>query len=356
MEIGIIGFDKSGKTTVFNALTGASAKTAKFSESKLEPNVGVVNVPDERLYKLHKLFNPPKCVPAAVKYTDLPGTSKEDLKKREGLDVSQIQYVGTVEAILVVVRAFDDGTGIEVNPEGDIESINLELFLTDLIRVENRLPRIEKSIAKITGKERETLENEFAILTKIKAVLDENKPIRTLSFTEDEERIIKGFKFLTAKPILYILNIDENILLSGRDLASEVKQNLSITGEWEAVDQMCGEIEMEIAQLGEDEREVFMKDYGIQEPASKRIIHKTSELLGLISFFTLGEKETHSWTAKKGTPANKAAGIVHTDFERGFIRAEVINWKDLLDLGGLFCGEKIRKITPRGKRIYCARW
>lgn len=349
MEIGIVGFEKSGKTTAFNALTGSSVSTSAFGGGKIEPNIAIVNLPDERLDKLNEMSKSKKLVYATVKYTDLPGTAKDSVANKQGLDPTHIQYLGQVDSLIAVIRAFEDDSGIETNIEGDIESMNIELLLSDLVRVETRLERLEKGVKKLSGVEKDKQQKELDLITKIKAWLDENKPIRDMELDEEEKKLIRGFQFLSEKPILYLLNISEDMLLEKRDLAGEIKNKLNINGKWEDVAQMSCEVEMEISQLEQGEREIFMKDYGITEPASKMIIRRTFDLLGYMTYLTTGEKETHAWTLKKGSKAPQAAGVIHSDFERGFIRAEIINWKDLLDLGGYPAAKKAGKLRLEGK-------
>lgn len=349
MEIGIVGFNGSGKTTVFGALSGAVSASTQYSGGKIEPHVGVVHLKEEGVDALCEFFHSKKKVEAMVKYTDLPGASKESLKRREGLDSSQIQYIGSVDALIVVIRAFDQGDGLSGDPAADIESFNLELLLTDLLRVENRMPKIEKSVKKLSGKVREELEREYDVLTKVKSALDDNRSVRSITLSDNERRLLRSFSLLTEKPVLYVLNIGEDDLSSDRDLASEIKDQLGICGEGEDVAQMCAEIEMEIAQLGEEEQAAFMKDFGISEPASMRIVRRSFDVANLITFFTASEKEVRSWVIKAGTPAAKAAGTIHSDFERGFIRAEVVNWKTLLECGSYSEAKKQAHMKFEGK-------
>lgn len=335
MEIGLIGLSGSGKTTVFNALTGSHAPT--IPGAAREPHVAVVNVPDARVDKLVAMFQPKKTVYASVRYVDVPGQATESARK--GLPESVLAHLATTDMLLAVLRGFTGTASDTLDVGGDADALDFELIVSDLSKVENRLPRLELSLKKVTGKERERLELEKRALEQVRPVLEAGKPIRTMELAAEEEAVLRGFSFLTQKAILYLVNTAEN------DEAREGEWLAPLRGRTEggkvALAVLAGQIEQEIAQLAPEDRQAFLADYGIAEPGSSRIIQRCYELLGLRSFFTVGPKEVHAWTITAGMLAPQAAGVIHSDFERGFIRAEVTPYDALVKHGSLkVCREK----------------
>jgi ribosome-binding ATPase len=317
MKVGLVGFAGSGKTTIFNTLTGLEAEVGGYG-SKDKANVGVIKVPDERIDKLAELFNPKKKTYAEISFVDVAGSQSED-RSESGLDAKIVQHIREVEALVHVIRAFENPMLTQAaDPVREINSFDTELLLTDLVQVENRITRLKKE--KDADRERDLFE-------RLKAALEEEKLLRDLELTPEELQMIAGFRFLSLKPVLLLLNVDEAQAAS--ELPAEVKalaesKNLKLI-------QMAGKAEMEIAQLDPEEQQVFLSDLGITEPARDRFIHAAYSLLDLISFLTAGEDECRAWTIHRGTSAQKAAGKIHSDIERGFIRAEVVRIEDLLE-------------------------
>jgi len=347
MEVGIIGFERSGKTTLFNALTGAKALTGGYTAQGAEPNIAVVKVPDERLDKLAELFKSPKIVHATIKYIDVAGIPAKENQAGTALDESLLRAVTNADAMMAVIRGFDLG-GIAPKTESDIETIQAELVLTDLVRVETRLERIEKSVSKIQGDQKKLLEKEQAVLKKCKAALENEKPVRSIEFDGDELKILRAFQLMTLKPLLIVINLGEK----------ETGQS----GEWEqkiqakglptqtAVVACCAKNEMEIASIDDPaDRQMFLDSFGIEQPAAARVIQVSYEVLGLMSFFTAGPPEAHAWTIHRGDSALDAAGAIHSDLARGFIRAEVISCDDLLRCGSMAAAKKEGVVKLEGK-------
>ncbi len=345
MEIGIIGLPGSGKTTVFNALTGSQAPTVPTG--KPEPNRAVVNVPDPRLDRLEELFQPKKKTYATVHYIDIPGQASVSAQGK-GLSESAMNQLQTADMLLAVLRGFEGSAGMVTDVSADAEALDLDLTISDLSKIENRLPRLEQSIHKITGKERERLELEKQALEKIRGPLESGQPIRSLDLAPEEEAAVRGFAFLTQKPILYLVNVESPD-------AAEATETLAPLGERcsrarSACGALAGQIEEEIAQLDPADREAFLADYGIREPGARRIIRLCYDLLGYISFLTAGPKEVRAWTITKGTLAPQAAGTIHSDFERGFIRAEVTPFDELDKTGSLKVCREHGKLRTEGKQ------
>lgn len=336
MKIGIIGLPYSGKTTVFNALTGASAKVGGGAAAA-KPNISVVKVPDERIDILTKMFNPKKVVYADLTFIDVAGLTGEATDR--GKDI--LQSIKTVDALAHVVRLFDNGKPPAL--KADIQNIESELMLSDFAVIEGRLERIEKQ-AKI-GKGR-GLEEEKKVLEKCKACLESEKPIRALQLSEEETKILRGFQLVSSKPMLMILNTGEDLI--GKEIQDPDVKNYSNQPNT-AVFQICGKIEMEISQLDEKEAVLFLKELGINESGLNRLIRASYALLGLISFFTVGEDEDRAWTIRKETKAVNAAGVIHSDIEKGFIRAEVIGYEDLIKCGSLSEGRNKGLLRLEGK-------
>jgi len=349
VEVGIIGLPKSGKTTIFNALTKAKG-TATHPTTALTPHFGVAKVPDYRLQMLEKTFHPKKVTPAEVKYIDIAGVPK-DFGKGEGIRGQFLAYLMNADALLQVVRAFEDAEipHIEgaIDPKRDIAILDLELAFSDLAIIENRLQRLEASLKRAKSPERELLVKEKALLERLKLGLEKETPIRQQSLSEAEIKSLSNYRFLTAKPMLTVLNIGENQLLQASFLEAEI-YSLYPPPQPKIVS-LCGKLEMELAQLGDAEAEEFRKALGVAEPAPDRIIGFCYQLLELITFFTVVSDELKAWTILKATPALKAAGKIHSDIERGFIRAEVISFQDLEKCGSLAEARKRGLLRLEGK-------
>jgi len=349
MKIGIIGLPFVGKTTVFNALTCAQAKVGEFSLGVKEANRGVVKVPDERLHKLASLYNPKKVTPAEVEYIDVAGLVKETKEKAsEGVFYHSLREV---DALAHVVRVFEDENVMHVSGsvdiERDIKNLDLDLILIDLDIIEKRLKRLEKSV---TSTKDEEEKRELLILQRFKESLDQGIPLREVELSPDEEKLIRGYAFLSLKPMLLILNIDEGQHGQREKLESECSELVRSkkTGGC-SVCSICGKLEMELSQLEDKDRKDFMADLGIKELTIERVIDISYNLLNLISFFTANENEVKAWPVPAGTKAIKAAGVVHTDMERGFIKAEVITFNKLWELGSIHTAKEKGELRLEGK-------
>lgn len=332
LKAGIVGLPNVGKSTLFNAITKQNILAANYPFATIEPNVGVVIVPDERLDYLNELYQPKSLVPTAFEFTDIAGLVK-GASNGEGLGNKFLSHIREVDAICEVVRCFDDGniTHVEgiVDPIRDIEIINIELILADLEVVENRLNRIGKKA--IMSKDKETLK-EVEFLNKVRESLLKNEAIRRLDLNKDELMISKAFNFLTQKPIIYMANISENDLSSdGNEYVDKVRDYASKEGAEVVV--VCAKIESELAELSEEDKAMFLEDLGIETSGLDQLIKATYSLLGLATYFTAGSDECRAWTFRRGMKAPECAGIIHTDFERGFIRAEVMSFEDLKQYG-----------------------
>jgi ribosome-binding ATPase len=323
MELGIVGFPKAGKTTLFNILTASRQDTDKFSSSR-KTNVGVASVPDRRLEQMRDLFKPRKYVPATVTYVDVPGVKKGE--GREGLDLAELK---SVDALVHVVRAFEDPELLHeegsVDAVRDVATFDLELILADHSLVERRIERLAKSVKR--GLSPEEKKEDELLRQIILPALENEQPLRTLDLAPDDQRRLRGFQLLSAKPMLVVVNLDE----SGLGGAADLLARLPVSSGTTAI-AISAPIEQEISQLERAEQEEFLAELGLTEPSLDRLIRASYELLGLIAFFTVGEDEVRAWTLRTGTPARQAAGTIHSDLERGFIRAEVVGWQDLLRL------------------------
>jgi len=348
MEIGIIGLPKSGKTTVFNALTKGKAGIGTYTSG--EPNIGVVKVPDPRLDGLDEIFHPKKKIAAEVRYVDV-GVPPKGLGKTEGLGGQFFVHMSQSDALLHVVRTFEDDSvpHIEgsVDPARDTDIINMELTFSDLSILEKRLQKIEHSLKAAKPHEREGLSKEQSILERIKTALEQDVPIREQQLTEDEKKLISGYQFLTAKPLLLVANIGEESLPQAGSLEEDwrtryLRPQVNVAA-------LCGKIEMELAQLEDADAQEFRSSMGLDEAAPDRMIRLSYELLGLISFFTFVSDEVKAWSIQRDTPAIKAAGKIHSDMERGFIRAEVIGYDDLVRYGSIAEGRKKGLVHVEGK-------
>ncbi len=332
LTAGIVGLPNVGKSTLFNAITKAGAEMANYPFATIDPNVGMVEVPDKRLDRIQEIIPAKKVVPTTFEFTDIAGIVK-GASKGEGLGNKFLENIRQVDAIVHVVRAFDDDnithvTG-KVDPQDDIETINLELSLADLEAVDKRLAKVQRA-AKGSDKEAKA---ELAVLQKIKPALEAGKPVRSLEFSEDDQQIVKGLFLLTSKPVLYVANIAEDDMADPEN--SKYFQVVADYAKQEGAQAIgvAAETEEEIAELDDDDKADFLAAEGVEEPGLNKLIRASYKLLGLETFFTAGGKETRAWTFKRGTKAPQAAGIIHSDFERGFIRAEVMSY-DALDEAG----------------------
>jgi len=346
VKVAIIGIPESGKTTIFNALTRGSAEVAAYSPT-LAPNTGVAKVSDSRLSMLEGIFQPKKTVPAEVSYTDIAGPLKGFGK--EGAGGEFLNYLTTADALLQVVRAFEDDKVPHpegsIEPKRDIASLDLELAISDLAIIERRLDKLETSLKGAKTAERESYLKEQLLLQKIKAELEKETPIRIQGLAKEELKMLANYQFLTAKPMLVVLNIGESQISQASQLEGEIS---SLYPQF-AVVALCGKLEMELAQLSDAEAEEFREAMGLSKPALDRVIDLSYSLLGLVSFFTTVSSELKAWTIPGGTPAPKAAGKIHSDMERGFIRAEVISYSDLESCGNLAEARKRGLLRTEGK-------
>jgi len=333
MQMGIVGLSLSGKTTLFNALTRAHADRLHHGGAKREAHHGVVKVPEPRLAELQRIFQRERVVPTTVEYVDSAGFEK-GVSEKGGFPEQFLAQLRTVDALLVVLRLFENPAVPHpegsIDPVRDFQIVQSEFLLSDYAIVESRVEKLTKTLAKT---KREEEERQLVLLERCLAALEQEHPLRELEFSPEEAKHLRGYQFLTAKPLLIVLNIGEQEI--GHE--SEVEQQFaalrpSPQGGLLAV---CAEMEMEIAQLSEDDARVFREDLGMREPALERLIRCSYELLGLISFFTTEGNEVRAWTLRRGTPARAAAGTVHTDMERGFIRAEVAHYDDLIRCGSV---------------------
>jgi GTP-binding protein YchF len=348
----IIGLPSSGKTTVFNALTRSQAETGTYGANADEPNLATVKVPDARLDRLTEMFQPQKRVPADVQYLDVAGIAKGIAEK--GMSGTLLGHLSQADALVLVVRAFADPDvpHVEgsVDPARDIETLTLELMFSDLAAVEKRLDRIQNQKQKVVGREREAMERERTLMERLKTALENETPIREVlpDIDPDDAKILRGFGFLTAKPMLILLNLGEEQLgAEGDALVQELRDRFDRPGV--AVDALAGQIEMEIGSLEPDDSAIFMDDLGIAESGLDRVIRLSFNLLGLMPFFTVGPDECRAWTIRQGASAVESAGEIHSDIQRGFIRAEIVGYDDLVAAGGMPEARKLGKLRREGK-------
>jgi GTP-binding protein YchF len=327
MKTAIIGLPMTGKTSLFTILTGVHQETRIGSTAA---RTGIAKVPDERVEALGRFFEPPKVTHATVEYVDMPSISKESLR-----DAASIASLRNVDAFAHVVRLFaDESVPHEkgsVDPMRDVDDLETELILSDLVVVEKRLERLEKDRKKIKNPE---LDREYDLLVKCKTTLEENRPLRGLELDAEDEKRIRGFQFLSQKPMLYVLNLGEEEAPRLHEREEEYRNGPLARRSQTAVTAVCGKIEAELAELPRAEQQDYLASYGLAESGLERLITATYALLGLMSFLTAGEDECRAWTIPMNSNAVKAAGAIHSDFEKKFIRAEVVNWKTLIDLGG----------------------
>ena len=351
MQIAIVGLAGSGKTTVFNTLTRGHAETGGFGGMEL--HVGVVKVPDERLDKLAAIFNPKKIIHADVTYVDLPAppASTEGHVGTEDLPAEHLARLRDSDALLHVVRAFEDPNNPHpegsVDPARDVDRLDVEFMLADLALVDRRLERLKASGRHGSPAEREANEREESVLVRLKTGLETGSPIRDLGLDPDEEKAIRGFRFLTQKPVLVLLNVGEGDIAGARERVATLAAGYEHRDA--LVDALSAKIEMELGELEPDEAGVFMEELGIASSGLDRVIELSYRLLGLISFLTAGPDEVRAWPIRDGSNAVDAAGAIHTDLAKGFIRAETVAYEDLLTLGSMAAARKVGKLRSEGK-------
>ena len=347
LTAGIVGLPNVGKSTLFNAITKKSILMANYPFATIDPNVGVVIVPDERIDVLKDMYNPERVIPTTYEFTDIAGLVK-GASNGEGLGNKFLSHIREVDAVVEVVRCFDDENIIHVDgsvdPIRDIEVINVELVLSDLEIVTSRINRIGKKA--MTTKNKDDVK-EIELLERIKEALESNIPVRKLGLDEEEKKLISSFNLITLKPIIYALNVEDNDINTGNNYTKLVEDYAKKEGSETAI--ICAKLESELSELDEEEKKLFLDDLGIKESGVERLINKTYDLLGLATFFTVGKDEVRAWTFKKGSKAPECAGIIHSDFEKGFIKAEVMSYSDLVNAGSELKVRELGKVRIEGK-------
>ncbi len=348
MKLGMVGLPNVGKSTLFNAITNAGAQSANYPFCTIEPNIGMVSVPDERLDKLAEMYEPDKFTPATIEFVDIAGLVK-GASQGEGLGNKFLSHIREVDAIIHVVRCFenDDITHVDgnIDPARDIETINLELILSDLDILSRRLDNRKKAM-----KGDKTLVGEVDFIERLIKEMEQGKTARACEISDEEKEYLKDVALLTIKPLIYACNMGENDFVNGIDnnkFYNTVKQIAADEGA--ETFPICAEMEAQIAELDSDEKEMFLEDMGLEKSGLDRLIKKSYSLLGLISYLTAGKPEVRAWTIKKGTKAPQAAGKIHTDFERGFIRAEVVSFDDLMACGSMNAAKEKGLVRSEGK-------
>lgn len=344
MKLGVVGLPNVGKSTLFNALTKAGAPAANYPFCTIEPNVGIVTVKDERIDKLTALYNSKSTVYTTIEFVDIAGLVK-GASKGEGLGNKFLSHIREVDAIVHVVRCFDDEniTHVDgkIDPVRDIETINLELIFSDMDALSRRIDKTKTAMKSGDKKYKEELD----ILMRIDAALQEGKPVRSMEFTKEEKEFVEGLFLLSSKPVIYCANVSEG----GEDNDYVKAVTEYAKNEGSEVVALCVKLEEELSELPDDEKEMFMEELGIKESGLDKLVKKCYSLLGLISFLTAGEKETRAWTIEKGTKAPQAAGKIHSDFEKGFIRAEVVDYDTLMECGSYNAAKEKGKVRSEGK-------
>ena len=347
MKIGIVGLPNVGKSTMFNAITNAGAECANYPFCTIEPNVGVVPVPDERLEVLTKMFNAKKTTPAVIEFVDIAGLVK-GASKGEGLGNKFLSHIREVDSIVEVVRCFEDSNIVHVDgkidPIRDIETINLELIFADMETIDKRLEKAKKML-----KSDKKYQEEIDILNKIKTNLEDGKPARTLDLSNEEKDIIKDMFLLTMKPMMYIANISEDQITEIRNNENVKKVEEYAKKENSKVIPLCVKIEEELTLLDDNDKKEMLHELGLEESGLDKLIKTSYDLLGLMSFLTAGEPEVRAWTIKKGTKAPEAAGKIHSDIQRGFIKAEVITYDELIKCGSMQGAKEKGLVRSEGK-------